>query len=652
MSDSELETLLNCNEVLRSKINVFIEALIEYYGESERQYITEKFSNALFCGYIQDIEFNAVLSKLEAIESERIYDELLSNGRSTFTKSQLFGKDLYGTQSLENYRSHPVYKYKTFYDECILGAEGRKEKYIRESYEKLCQKTSKVTYEEFKEMSEAGKIPKAFENSSDQVKEVLLDYADISWDIRKYENEKRLAVEYLKKFYPEITIDNVEEKASGLTELNYIISHYPEMIEKFERFKSKYQSFYNMKKYNEDLSEKTDESCYREYLTVLIDYIPEKFKGSLQEFLTQNIKPYKLDGDLRGIIGYTLNGTSPLESFGSDMEEKLNSKDTAEWEKDSIKRKRIEYFKAIGIDLGDEYEKYAEKQDMFPDSSKIDELIQKKKIIVSKRDQEYHNNSFQGKDFISEALSMGFLDNDKTELPGIFMKGSTCVSTNVVSRNGKYLPAAKVLIEFSQNNPEVRDHFIIHELNHFYELSLSSVTEKGYAGLCGWDQYYGSFNNQESVIELERPKRPYELFNEIINEKIAQEISELMVKKGIGVFSKPTDESYKNKTAYDSTSYLVDDFFEMYKSEIIASRKDGNIQVIYDAVGKENFDELNSLFALHNERFGGMRYYSLLSDLRDKKETENVRFFRELLSKRDMVLEKMKEHYESRSVSK
>ena len=649
MDSSKLETLLNCTEEFRKRIDIFKEMFIEYYGESERKYITERFSNALFCGYITDTEFSNTLDELEKNESDKLYDELLNGIELPFTKEQLFDR-----YSLKSYMLHPLYKYKKFYDEAILGEEGREEKYILDSYRDLCKKTNKVTLEEFREMVETGKIPKNYENSKLEVKKALLMYADISHEKYLYRMNKKAALELLKTAYPEITDETIEERVKDLKELNELASHYPELLEKFHIFEEKHRKFYDIQKFNEELHAQLADQYYREYLNMVIDYIPPKYREHLQNFINSDEELYMIDNELKKIIGYSVKETPALEYFGSSIEEKLKSDDTADWEKDRIISERIKYFKIIGIDLGSDYKKYAERRDIFPNAEKIDELIKKKKIIISNMDREYYNRGMPGEQFTSESTAMGFLEHDKDTLPTVFMKRSTCVVSNVRPKDGKYVPTGKVMINFSKYNFETVDHFIVHELNHLYELSLLNVTKDGYTGLCGWDMMEGSFleNEQQTPIELERQKRSYELFNEIINEKIAQEISAMMVQKGVSVFNEPSESKYENTSSYEHTNYLVSAFFETYKQEILQSRRDGNIQIILDVVGKENFDELNSLFAIHNENFGGFSIYNLLQDLHDKKETERVKLFNELKAKRDEILVKMKEHYESRNISK
>lgn len=72
------------------------------------------------------------------------------------------------------------------------------------------------------------------------------------------------------------------------------------------------------------------------------------------------------------------------------------------------------------------------------------------------------------------------------------------------------------------------------------------------------------------------------------------------------------------------------------------------MQCIFEAVGKENFDELNELFSMHMRSFNSISYYKMLNDLKNNLDTELTRSFKEIVLRRDDILRKMQEHYENR----
>ena len=136
--------------------------------------------------------------------------------------------------------------------------------------------------------------------------------------------------------------------------------------------------------------------------------------------------------------------------------------------------------------------------------------------------------------------------------------------------------------------------------------------------------------------------KDYELFNEIINELIAQEITIQMHGDGIYLLNTKDDAKIKGGTSYESSISLVKEFFNTYKKEIIESRRNNNIQIIFDKVGKENFDRLNELFHKFYESFSGWEFYNLSTDINNKKNTERVRIYVDIINTRDEILKDMK----------
>ena len=69
---------------------------------------------------------------------------------------------------------------------------------------------------------------------------------------------------------------------------------------------------------------------------------------------------------------------------------------------------------------------------------------------------------------------------------------------------------------------------------------------------------------------------------------------------------------------------------------------------LFETVGKENFDDLNKLFHIFNENFAGFKFYNVLSDLQEKRETEGTKMLNEIIKKRDQILARMEEHSKKR----
>lgn len=115
-----------------------------------------------------------------------------------------------------------------------------------------------------------------------------------------------------------------------------------------------------------------------------------------------------------------------------------------------------------------------------------------------------------------------------------------------------------------------------------------------------------------------------------------------MHKNNIHVFDNPKTAKYQHATSYEHSLFLVKDFFDEFRNKIIESRRNGNIQVIWNEVGKDNFDELNSLFKIYNDNFSGFKIYNLLSDLSSGKDTEQTRIYYELVDRKNHIMENMR----------
>lgn len=107
-----------------------------------------------------------------------------------------------------------------------------------------------------------------------------------------------------------------------------------------------------------------------------------------------------------------------------------------------------------------------------------------------------------------------------------------------------------------------------------------------------------------------------------------------------------TNETAKvhHVTSYEHTFFLVKDFFQEYKKEILESRINGNISIIWNKVGKENFERLNNLFRVFQENFSGFKIYGLLEAIRNNENNEQTRLYYELIRQRDEILEDMRRY--------
>ena len=160
------------------------------------------------------------------------------------------------------------------------------------------------------------------------------------------------------------------------------------------------------------------------------------------------------------------------------------------------------------------------------------------------------------------------------------------------------------------------DATIIHELNHIFELKQLSDNEF----VIGWDSFKYDYEKNE-MVDLNKGKYTY--INEGINELISLDIVKIIHENDYLFTDK--ENSIDKNSMYNKYEFLLKEFYEEYKDTIIESRLAGNINIIIDRVGKNNFNDLNNLVNDFN------KYFS---------DSKPLKMFEE---KKNAILEKMRE---------
>jgi hypothetical protein len=395
---------------------------------------------------------------------------------------------------------------------------------------------------------------------------------------------------------------------------------------------------------------KLSEKYYKQLLQENLDLLPKESRAKAEEYLSSG-KSYLLDNYTKLVYGYTITSPTILEYFTDEQQEKLDNPNTPTWIINDIKNNRIKYFKELGIDLGNEYENYLNNEEVknaWPNIDRINTFLESKERILNDFNNEFYTSIPSHEKIRKELDAENLLDKDDSFNAHIYTQESgTFVNPNVTDKNGYYELLSLLVVNFNQYD-DALDHNIVHELNHIFELSLEQVVGDEYTCLCGWDVMYARINQdkRQAVDTIhEEEKRPYELFNEIINEVIAQEICEQMHNNNnVYVFNDKKDARVKHTTSYEHSLFLVREFYDEFKEAIIKSRSNGNINIIYDEVGKENFDELNSLFSIFYENFNGFKIYRLIDSLKKNEDTEQTRIYYDLLDRKNAILDKMRKY--------
>lgn len=454
-------------------------------------------------------------------------------------------------------------------------------------------------------------------------------------DVRSYTKEQ--ALEFLKKFNSGVTLENMDSLISNgaFSELDKIIPKYQEYIQKYEDEIEKLSSFTLQANKTKELKEK----LRRKYFHQLIDEFAYLFS---KEDIFEAKNSFYPKNPVIAYLGNNIDITGLLDAFSNESEEEIKNNG---WRCSSYLSDRVSFYKMMGIDLGDDYESYENNPSILnitPSKELVERILSRKKELEEKMLIEFYESSIEYVNNREMIDRLGLLDKDDGYDANHYANHLTCVTPNIKMVDGEVIAFPLVFISVGVMN-EYLDAKIIHEFNHVYELNLRKYNEEEVEFSSGWDIVSDSFKEVSTkTIKDCKDIRQYELFNEIINEMIAQEITTLMHENNVYLFNDKDNAKVSGGTSYESTMFLVRDFYNEFKEEILLTRKKRDMAPLFEKVGEDNFNALNDLFSVFDEHFSGMKYYSLMSDLHNEKETENVRIFTDIVQKRNVILENMR----------
>ena len=586
MIDNYLK-VLNANETILEHLDDIKDAFITFYGEESREFIENKFKHFDLVTFISPENMQILISSIKKEISDSAKKRILESSGIEYT-TEIANKyfEYYG--SFEN--TSNIEHYSNFIEMCELSESGRKLNGIEEY---------------------------------------------------QYENIKKKAVQFLNKIGYEATYDNIEQ-----LELEGKFDNLNNLIETYRFEKKEYDKIVNLylSKYIEE-GKKNDE---------IKNAVKEKYKLKLiEEFLPEELEEYKKSkittNKIREIIGYSFDTVTDVEYFSKKFDEKLlNCKD---YLKKLIEGNRIEYFKSLGIDLGNEYEAY-EKSDeckkLIPDKEYIDRLSLRREEYIKQFKIEYYSQISDYKENKEKIGNFDLLCKDNGFTSDLYRVDCCSISPNVKIENGTIVENPIMFIN-SGYGIEKLDKSIIHEINHILELSLINKSDKNLEFITGWDYAKVDISQEEENQELDIDnKREFEMFSEIINELIAQNITRILHAKNHHIFTEKGKEGYYG-SGYQFCSFLIIDFLREYLKDIIISRRNNNINHIFDVVGQDNFIKLNNLIHKFYENIDEFKYYDILENEKSNKVTDDTILFDDMIRERDEILQSMKE-YSKRNV--
>lgn len=402
------------------------------------------------------------------------------------------------------------------------------------------------------------------------------------------------------------------------------------IIEYIKKIHFQYQNY--LKKYSKYFNYIENVNIIRKRLSKkYMDKLVIKFKSI---FPKEEVELYFKTGHVKGKMYNYLSSniyiTSLINAFTSESTQILNNNFSKKWEKEKIKKDRIEFFKKMGLDLGNNYYDYINsKEALFLTPSKvlIEDILDTKEEYELKMYQEYYESLEEYKINKAKISEEQLLLDDGYNV-STFLYSDTYTTPNIKKINNDYVIHSIVNINFDYPNEHL-DKYIIHELNHAYEAYLTN--DSPFSIFSGWDELSSNSN------------RKYRYFNEIINDLIANEITEKLHQKDIYMFYPKDEAQVTGGTGYDSLRFLVQKFYETFKEDILKSRK-GDFNHILNKCGKENFEELNDLINLFKKTWNNLEILNLKADLKHGKDTENTKKYNKILEKLDKIIYNMIEH--------
>ena len=642
---NEILNKLNADRTLQENISKYIDVFVDFYGEDKRDEIERKFNNATFVGYLSPEMQQVELTKLIKEKSKELESKVLE-----YNETSLDSIDLFDTYDYSLKIFQPINNYQNFIELYKLGKEGRKEKYIEDTYNDIKKYLNELTKEEYLKIIETKVLPEKYQNIPYWLKNNIQYTTNLQNIEENYEKSFNKASSLIRKIIPRCTLDNFDINNEEIEKLDKVIEKYKETLKEYENFEKENIEYFNEMQVNEDLEKSLREKYYKEFLKENIDLIKEEDRQGVIEYLNDSKKSYLMNYSVRSLLGSSIQSESILESFCEEQEDILNNEETSTFIKNNIIENRIKYFNDIGINLGNNYNLYLENEDVknnWPTKERLEKFRATKNKLINNFMKEYYLNTVSHKRLRQVVDSKNLLNKDDGLDQTMYNSslGKTCVATNLKEIDGKLEAAPLVMISFGGFDGAL-DHDIIHELNHLYELSLESVINNKVVYLCGWDicedDIVGEVNDYIDITK-EEPKRSYELFNEIINEVIAQEIEEKMHEKGIHILDSSRNSKVKGNTSYEASFFIIKDFYKEFRDEIIKSRSNGNIKEILDVVGEKNFNDLNDLFDIYFENLSGLKKMQLLDDIKNNRTTNLTIKYYEIVDKSKEIMKRMRE---------
>ena len=468
---------------------------------------------------------------------------------------------------------------------------------------------------------------------------------------RNIMDEERVYI--LNQMGASVTVDNYKElMESG--DIDDVLERLERLISKVKEIHKQYFSF------KETLEEELAEIDRCSDIEVMLrEKRDVEYLKSICEFIPQEEQEKTLDALQKGrpsyykseYFDYCASRETLIESFSSLANEKLEQ--GSEWEQDSIRDKRISFFKLKGIDLGDDYNAYMDSQlvmDIIPKVELADKIASLRKTSQERYENELIEQTGSYQDNENRIQELGLLDED-SYCPEFVRERCICLSTNVINKNGVTDSKAVIHIPIFGMLTGYEDVNLIHELGHAIELELLECDESGYIEKTGFEYCYEELKNEyvdsqdkEYQKRSERAKREFEILSETIHQALAMEVTQHLHSQGHYLISSPSKAEIRGGTSYEWNYVMVKKFYDTYKQDVIDARmSDLGFKQLLTKVPYESIKKLNELVKVYDV----LPRYVICDAINEGRDIPERREHDDLLNR----MRELMEHFEEKSGS-
>lgn len=593
----KIDKKFNINKYFQSYVPILKEVFLEYYGDEYADKINNAFANFSFIGYLTPVAISNLVFDLNNEIRRNLVDDFIFEAEFNDIPNFKVNAFLFSFEDKEKCSFYKALQRTNGYEEDVklmFGINSKSEDY-KEKLEIA-----------LKRIDAARSIYFKYQKLFDEAIKPYQEYVDIA---NRLENlEENSTPDFIIYF-----INRIFHFLSKEDKEFYLINQ-----EKFTSDDTASEYFRKMK-------------CFKNYVSYYSDYI-------------------------------SFNQHGYINSFSKEKCEKMENPQGSSYVS-YIKKERIKYFNNLGIDLGNNYEDYLnnpEVQRLWPSPSMVDKIEKIKEELYEETIRSFFLTIplYQENKRVLEET--GFIDKRVTAFQfATYLENNWNTTSNFVKKaNLNNSPIEDgfilhpIIIFSAQLDNNQFDNVIIHELNHLIENHIKSIikkiTETGSTLIqILTESGFNCPGDTEYIQELKKYK--YELFNETINQIIANQITELLHKKGIYLFTEPELKDKKDDSVciYEYSVPLAINFFNEFKKDIIYARITGDRSLLFAKIGENNFEDLNDLINKFYSYFGIVDdthhiQMDALNALERGEINDEVKAYQEFIDGSNIIIERMK----------